>query len=106
MLTKPVPVSETAVLALSAPKAGVGAFTVSVGVASFPTDADFKRARLSSPISNATWVQWLYDWTAPAGDWEIAVRATDGKGSTQTSDQSPPAPDGARGQHTIRVNVA
>jgi DMSO/TMAO reductase YedYZ molybdopterin-dependent catalytic subunit len=73
---------------------------------SFPTDADFKPARLSSPISSATWVQWLYDWTATAGDWEIAVRATDGKGATQTADQSPPAPDGARGQHTIRVSVA
>jgi DMSO/TMAO reductase YedYZ molybdopterin-dependent catalytic subunit len=72
----------------------------------FPKDADFKPTRLSSPISSATWVQWLYDWTAPAGEWEIAVRATDGTGATQTTDQSPPAPDGARGQHTIRVSVA
>jgi hypothetical protein len=33
------------------------------------------------------------------------VRATDGTGTVQTADQSPPAPDGARGHHTIGVHV-
>ena len=34
------------------------------------------------------------------------VRATDGTGDVQTEQSSPPAPDGARGHHTISVQVA
>jgi hypothetical protein len=40
------------------------------------------------------------------GDHTIEVRATDGTGEVQTASVSPPAPDGARGHHTIRVRVA
>jgi DMSO/TMAO reductase YedYZ molybdopterin-dependent catalytic subunit len=68
-------------------------------------DGAWHDARLSAPISPATWVQWLYDWDATAGDHQIEVRATDGTGTVQTADQSPPAPDGARGHHTIGVHV-
>jgi DMSO/TMAO reductase YedYZ molybdopterin-dependent catalytic subunit len=68
-------------------------------------DGAWHDARLSAPISTATWVQWLYDWDATAGDHQIEVRATDGTGTVQTADQSPPAPDGARGHHTIGVHV-
>jgi DMSO/TMAO reductase YedYZ molybdopterin-dependent catalytic subunit len=68
-------------------------------------DGAWHDARLSAPISAATWVQWLYDWNATPGDHRIEVRATDGTGTVQTSDQSPPAPDGARGHHTIGVHV-
>jgi DMSO/TMAO reductase YedYZ molybdopterin-dependent catalytic subunit len=63
-------------------------------------------ARLSTPISSATWVQWVYDWQATTGTYDIEVRATDGKGVVQTADHSPPAPDGARGHFTISVRVA
>jgi DMSO/TMAO reductase YedYZ molybdopterin-dependent catalytic subunit len=63
-------------------------------------------ARLSTPISTATWVQWLYDWDAPAGTHSIEVRATDGTGEVQTDALSSPAPDGARGHHVVRVTVA
>ena len=62
-------------------------------------------ARISAPISKATWVQWLVDWEAPAGSHEIEVRATDGTGDVQTDQHSNPAPDGARGHHTVRVTV-
>jgi hypothetical protein len=34
------------------------------------------------------------------------VRATDTTGATQTSDEAPPAPDGATGWHGITVSVA
>ena len=68
-------------------------------------DGAWHDARLSAPISPATWVQWLYDWDASAGDHQIEVRATDGAGVLQTADHSPPAPDGARGHHTIGVHV-
>jgi DMSO/TMAO reductase YedYZ molybdopterin-dependent catalytic subunit len=62
-------------------------------------------AKLSTPISKATWVQWLYDWDAPSGAHTIEVRATDGTGEVQTDERSNPAPDGARGHQTIRVDV-
>jgi len=58
------------------------------------------------PISNATWVQWVVDWAATSGDHVIQVRATDGTGTVQTEQESPPAPDGARGWHTIHVQVS
>ena len=35
----------------------------------------------------------------------LEVRATDGTGAVQTADVTPPAPDGARGHHTIGVHV-
>ena len=63
-------------------------------------------ATLSAPISKSTWVQWRLGWDASAGDHTIEVRATDGRGETQTDLQSPPAPDGARGHHTIRVRAS
>jgi DMSO/TMAO reductase YedYZ molybdopterin-dependent catalytic subunit len=62
-------------------------------------------AELSTPISDATWVQWLYRWDATPGQHAIAVRATDGTGEVQTDRVTRPAPDGARGYHTIEVNV-
>ena len=66
---------------------------------------DWAPARLSTPISKATWVQWLYDWDAPAGNHTLEVRATDGTGEVQTDQRSNPAPDGARGHQTIDVRV-
>jgi DMSO/TMAO reductase YedYZ molybdopterin-dependent catalytic subunit len=62
--------------------------------------------RLSAPISDATWVQWLYLWEATPGQHRIEVRAIDGTGEVQTDARSAPAPDGARGHHAIRVTVA
>ncbi len=69
-------------------------------------DGQWRDAELSTPISDATWVQWLVAWDATAGDHEIMVRATDGSGEVQEQLPSPPAPDGARGWHTIRVGVS
>ena len=62
-------------------------------------------AVLSAPISKATWVQWLFRWDATPGRHELAVRATDETGEIQTDRRTRPAPDGARGLHTISVNV-
>ena len=45
------------------------------------------------------------DWDATPGDHMIAVRATDGTGAVQEQRSTPPAPDGARGWHTIPVRV-
>jgi DMSO/TMAO reductase YedYZ molybdopterin-dependent catalytic subunit len=71
-------------------------------------DGVWQEAQLSTPISAATWVQWLVAWDAESagpGNHTIEVRATDGTGAVQTADRTPPAPDGARGHHAIRVSV-
>lgn len=68
-------------------------------------DEDWVQATMSTPLDDATWVQWLRVWDAPPGEHTILVRATDGTGEVQTADMSRPAPDGARGHHTIQVRV-
>jgi hypothetical protein len=68
-------------------------------------DLPWVAAELSTPISDATWVQWLYRWSATEGSHTIRVRATDGDGVVQTDQVTRPAPDGARGHHTIGVTV-
>ena len=82
-----------------APDRGIAKVEVSID------GAGWAEAKLSTPISNATWVQWVYDWNATAGAHTIEVRATDGTGEVQTEDRSMPAPDGARGHHRIAVSV-
>jgi hypothetical protein len=69
-------------------------------------DGEWQAARISVPISDATWVQWALGWTAEPGRHSIEVRATDGTGEIQTDQRSEPAPDGARGHHRVEVNVA
>jgi DMSO/TMAO reductase YedYZ molybdopterin-dependent catalytic subunit len=69
-------------------------------------DAEWQEARISRPISKATWVQWVLPWSATAGRHSIEVRATDGTGDVQTDQRTDPAPDGARGHHRIFVTVA
>lgn len=81
-----------------APDRGVSKVEVAV-------DGEWRDAQLSVPISETTWVQWVVAWEATPGEHTIAVRATDGEGLVQEELSSPPAPDGARGWHTIRVNV-
>jgi DMSO/TMAO reductase YedYZ molybdopterin-dependent catalytic subunit len=68
-------------------------------------EEDWVEAELSTPISDATWVQWVHRWDAPSGRHRIQVRATDGTGETQTSERTRPDPDGARGYHVINVTV-
>ena len=83
-----------------APDRGVSRVEVQVD------DGAWSAAKLSTPISDATWVQFVYPWDAAAGQHVVRVRATDGAGKTQTGDPTPPPPDGARGYHTIEVSVA
>ena len=101
---------------IDTPRGRVAAGTVPVaGIAWAPdrgisrveveVDGTWHEARLSAPISDATWVQWVYDWPAIPGQHVLRVRATDGSGEPQTELRSPPAPDGARGWHTVSVDV-
>jgi DMSO/TMAO reductase YedYZ molybdopterin-dependent catalytic subunit len=82
-----------------APDRGVSRVEVKVD------DGPWQACVLSAAISKATWVQWELTWTADKGSHTIEVRATDGTGAVQTADVTPPAPDGARGHHTIQVTV-
>ena len=66
---------------------------------------DWHTATLGAVPSVDTWRQWSWTWQATSGQHQIAVRATDNAGATQTADVSPPDPDGATGWHTIAVNV-
>ncbi len=91
----PVPIAGVA----WAPDRGVSKVEVSVD------DGEWMEADLSTPISDATWLQWVYRWEATPGSHRIQVRATDGNGETQTAERTRPDPDGARGYHTIQVNV-
>jgi len=69
-------------------------------------DGPWVDAELAAEDTIDTWRQWVYRWDATAGDHRLAVRATDGTGATQTSRVTPPAPDGATGDHTIAVILA
>jgi hypothetical protein len=68
-------------------------------------EGEWQSARLGDTMSDNTWVQWLLEWDATPGRHTIRVRATDGTGETQTSDQARPDPDGATGWHTRRLTV-
>jgi DMSO/TMAO reductase YedYZ molybdopterin-dependent catalytic subunit len=81
-----------------APDRGISKVEVSI-------DGAWQEAKLSTPISKATWVQWVLPWTTTAGRHVIQVRATDGSGAVQEETPSPPAPDGARGWHTVTIDV-
>ncbi len=83
-----------------APDRGITAVEVRVDAGAW------QAARISRPISSATWVQWTLPWTATPGTHTLEVRATDGTGDVQTDQRSDPAPDGARGHHQVLVNVA
>ena len=101
---------------IDTPRSGVTSGTVPIaGIAWAPDrgvsrvevaiDGVWRDARMSKPISDATWVQWVTDWTATPGRHTIMVRATDGDGVVQEETRSRPAPDGARGWHTVSVDV-
>jgi DMSO/TMAO reductase YedYZ molybdopterin-dependent catalytic subunit len=98
-----VPAGRVAIAGVAwAPDRGISKVEVAI-------DGEWLECTLSRPISDATWVQWTHAWDASAattGEHTIEVRATDGNGEVQTADHSPPAPDGARGHHTITVGVA
>jgi hypothetical protein len=97
-----VPAGRVAIAGVAwAPDRGVSKVEVAI-------DGEWRECTLSTPISDATWVQWSDAWDAASagpGRHEIAVRATDGTGETQTDQRTRPDPDGARGWHTIVVRV-
>ncbi len=69
-------------------------------------DGAWMTAQLGSVLSEDTWREWMVPWDAKPGSHRLRVRATDGTGTTQTSDQADPEPNGATGWHTRTVHVS
>ncbi|MFD0759629.1 molybdopterin-dependent oxidoreductase [Arthrobacter ulcerisalmonis] len=78
---------------------GVGAVEVRVN------RGPWQAAKLAAGISVDTWYQWQLGLDLSPGQYEVQVRATDLAGLVQDEASRPPAPDGATGFHTIRVDV-
>ena len=83
-----------------APTRGVSAVEIQVD------EGAWQAAGLGPAISDETWVQWIYRWDATPGTHRLRVRATDGDGNLQEERTTPPAPDGARGYHSVQVSVS
>ncbi len=66
----------------------------------------WQEATLATPLGDDCWRQWFLPWDVAPGRYVIAVRATDGRGDTQTAERTDVAPDGASGHHTVQVDVA
>jgi len=94
-------VSGTVTVAGTAWAQPVGVETVEVSV----DGGRWRATELAVEVNLNTWRMWRTRLRLPRGEHRIEVRATDHNGATQTSDQAPPAPDGATGWHTITVNV-
>jgi len=90
------------------PIAGV-AWAPTRGISKVEVNIDggpWQLARLAEELHADTWRQWVYDWDATPGPHSISVRATDGKGVTQTEQKTEVAPDGASGHHTVGIEVS
>jgi DMSO/TMAO reductase YedYZ molybdopterin-dependent catalytic subunit len=83
-----------------APTVGISAVEVRVD------DGPWDAARLSEPLSEAAWVQWVTRVDLAPGPHSLWVRAIDGDGRVQTSRRAPPRPDGASGHHRVDVVAA
>ena len=68
-------------------------------------DEGWLPCQLGEALGDESWVQWHREWTPSSGRHRIQVRATDGDGITQRSEEVRPAPNGAEGWHTVTVNV-
>ena len=62
-------------------------------------------AILGEELSDSTWRQWVVDWPATKGSFDLEVRAIDRSGLVQTAEEKGTKPDGATGHHIVRVNV-
>jgi DMSO/TMAO reductase YedYZ molybdopterin-dependent catalytic subunit len=82
-----------------APHRGISAVEVSVD------NGPWHAARLAAAVGIDTWRQWVCAWDATPGLHSLRVRATDGTGAPQTSQEESPVPDGASGWDSVVVTV-
>ena len=82
-----------------APHRGISAVEVSVD------NGPWHAATLAAAGGIDTWRQWTWAWDATPGLHSLRVRATDGTGATQASQEASPVPDGASGWDSVVVTV-
>jgi DMSO/TMAO reductase YedYZ molybdopterin-dependent catalytic subunit len=63
-------------------------------------DGPWQAAQLRRPLSGLTWVIWRYDWPFTQGDHRLTVRAYDGQGQPQATQEVPPDPSAATGLYS------
>jgi len=81
-----------------------------VGTVEVSTDGGetWDEATLSEPLETDdrdVWRQWVYEWEAEGGDYEVVVRMVDEDGGVQGSERSGSSPDGATGWVTETVSL-
>jgi DMSO/TMAO reductase YedYZ molybdopterin-dependent catalytic subunit len=65
----------------------------------------WQEAEIKPPLSPNSWSLWHAQWTPQqSGKHKLLVRATDGKGTTQTQQNAPPAPSGSSGYHSTIIS--
>ncbi len=102
-LRKPVKVNSTV------PLKGIG-FAGNRGVSkvevSFDDGKTWSVARIDYPGTMTSWAVWTYSWRPTrAGDYKLAVRATDQAGAVQTPDRRGIISEGATGYHRVVAHV-
>lgn len=85
------------------------AWAQTIGVAKVEVsidDGEWVEAQLAAQDNVETWRQWSYRWDeAREGVHQVAVRATDNNGDTQTSERAPIRPNGTTGWHRVQFRV-
>jgi DMSO/TMAO reductase YedYZ molybdopterin-dependent catalytic subunit len=102
------PKSGTPVEAGKVPLAGV-AWAQTVGIERVEVsvdDGEWMPAKLSNPINEDTWVQWMLEWDATPGTHYVAVRAVNKNGDLQIEERAPIAPDGSSGWQRSLITVS
>jgi DMSO/TMAO reductase YedYZ molybdopterin-dependent catalytic subunit len=104
-----IDVPETSASRTGATIAGI-AFAGDRGISRVEVSTDggatWEPAELRAPLSPYTWVLWQHRWIPTrAGESELLVRATDGRGEAQTAKPAEPIPDGASGYHHRTIKV-
>ncbi len=68
---------------------------------------NWQETKIDYPGTELTWAFWSYDWKpAAAGEYKLAVRATDRKGEVQAFDEKRAKHSGVTGLHKITVQVS
>lgn len=65
----------------------------------------WQQATLRPADNRYSWTLWGFEWHADPGEYDVLVRAVDGRGRLQTAKRSQPLPDGATGYQQLRVRV-
>ena len=68
-------------------------------------DNPWEAAELRKPLSKLTWVIWRYDWPFTEGTHRLAVRAYDGQGRVQETQDHEAFPSGATGIYTEQRTI-